>query len=57
MRVHILVRHHRRSVVKVEEVVSVHESKADALKAMFNKNAIHESRQPYLYRVISKKLL
>ncbi len=57
MRVHILVRHHRRSVVKVEEVVSVHESKADALKLMFNKNSIHESRQPYVYRVISKKLL
>ncbi len=57
MRVHILVRHHRRSVVKVEEVVSVYKSKADALKIMFNKNAIHESRQPYVYRVISKKLL
>lgn len=57
MRVHILVRHHRRSPMKAEEIVSVHESKADALKAMFNKNAIHESRQPYVYRVISKKLL
>lgn len=53
---HILVRYHRRSAMHEDEVVSVHFKKSDALAIVAAKNDIHPSKQPYIYRVISKTI-
>lgn len=53
---HILVRYHRRSAMHEDEVVSVHFKKSDALAIATAKNDIHPSKQPYIYRVISKAI-
>ena len=53
---HILVRYHRRSAMHEDEVVSVHFKKSDALAIATAKNDIHPSKQPYIYRVISKTI-
>ena len=53
---HILVRYHRRSAMHEDEVVSVHFKKGDALSIAKDKNDIHPSKQPYIYRVISKSI-
>lgn len=54
MVVHILVRYHRRSVMHEDEIVSVHFKKSEAMDIASTKNDVHPSKQPYIYRVISK---
>lgn len=54
MVVHIIVRYHRRSVMHEDEIVSVHFKKSEAMDIASTKNDVHPSKQPYIYRVISK---
>lgn len=56
MIVHILVRYHRRTAMYEDEIVSVHFKKSEAMEIASTKNDVHPSKQPYIYRVISKAI-
>lgn len=56
MMVYILTRYHRRYSIQELDIVSVHAKRADADKIAEEKNSKHEAVQPYIYRVVPKKL-
>lgn len=56
MMVYILTRYRRRYSIQEPDIVSVHAWRADADKIAEEKNSKHKAVQPYIYKVVPKKL-
>ncbi|EBJ3538162.1 hypothetical protein DWQ72_11310 [Salmonella enterica] len=57
MQIHIVCRTGKYGRIDFQEIVSVFEKKKDAAEYAKNKNSIHEAHSPYLYRVVTKKII
>lgn len=57
MQVHIVFRTGRYGRIGFQELVSVFEKKKDATDFAKQKNDIHEALSPYIYRVVTKKVI